>query len=88
MIICRCEEIDEEEVLYAIRSLGARTVDDVKRYTNACAGLCQGKTCGRIIARLLAKEMNSPLPHPQKARPPVRPIKIGEFFNNNEKENV
>jgi hypothetical protein len=73
-----------EDVIYAIDTLGARSVDDVKRYTQAGCGLCQGKTCGRIIANILSKRLNTNLPLPIKPRPPVRPIKLSAFVPNNE----
>ena len=41
-IVCRCEEISEGEILDAIHStLGARTLDGVKRRTRAGMGRCQ-----------------------------------------------
>lgn len=80
MIVCRCEEVTLEDVLYAVEKLGARSVDDVKRYTQAGCGLCQGKTCGRIIANILAQRLGTPMPLPTKPRPPVRPIKVGNFL--------
>ena len=50
--ICRCEEITEGEVLKAIER-GARDIDGVKRLTRAGMGLCQGKTCGRLVMGIL-----------------------------------
>lgn len=79
-MICRCEEIMESEVLAAIRA-GARTLDDVKRRTRSGMGLCQGKTCQRMIARLLARELGcSPASiAPPSARPPTRPLPLSAF---------
>ena len=78
--LCRCEEITEFEVLGAIRA-GATTLDDVKRRTRAGMGLCQGKTCQRMVASLLARELGcSPgeIP-PPSARPPTRPLPLAAF---------
>ncbi|WP_366922736.1 (2Fe-2S)-binding protein [Metallumcola ferriviriculae] len=76
-LICRCEEITEEEVLTAIAD-GAETVDGVKRRTRAGMGLCQGRTCGRLILTIIAKETGqSPanlIPH--TSRPPVRTLPL------------
>ena len=79
-IICRCEEITEAEILAAIRA-GARTLNDVKRRTRAGMGLCQGKTCQRMIARLLARELGCSLAAiaPPSARPPTRPLPLSAF---------
>ena len=83
-MICRCEEIMESEVLAAIHA-GARTLDDVKRRTRSGMGLCQGKTCQQIIARLLARELGcSPASiAPSSARPPTRPLPLSAFWEEN-----
>ena len=64
----------------AIRD-GATTVDGVKRRTRACMGLCQGKTCGRLVQRIVAQETGKDPAEvlPQKSRMPVRPVKISVF---------
>ena len=38
LIICRCQEVTQAEILEAIKD-GATTVDGVKRRTRACMGL-------------------------------------------------
>lgn len=80
VLICRCQEVTEQEILDAIAD-GATTVDGVKRRTRACMGLCQGKTCGRLVERLVAQHtgQNPADVLPQKSRMPVRPVKIGAF---------
>jgi NAD(P)H-nitrite reductase large subunit len=81
LIICRCEEVSEGEIVDAIE-WGARTVTDVKRLTRAGKGLCQGKTCGRLVSQLLQKSgkgLEKPFPKPSTVRPPVRPLKVGEL---------
>jgi NAD(P)H-nitrite reductase large subunit len=80
-IICRCEEITESEVLEAIHA-GARTLDDVKRRTRAGMGVCQGKTCQRIVAGLLARELGCPLSDiaAPSVRPPTRPLLLAAFL--------
>jgi NAD(P)H-nitrite reductase large subunit len=80
LILCRCEEITEDEILEAIRD-GASTLTDVKRRTRAGMGLCQGKTCQRLVARLLARELGCSLDKvaPPSARPPTRPLPLLAF---------
>ena len=80
VLICRCQEVTEQEILDAIRD-GATTVDGVKRRTRACLGLCQGKTCGRLVQRIVAQETGKDPAEvlPQKSRMPVRPVKISVF---------
>lgn len=83
-IICRCEEITEGEVIDAIKN-GATTVNEIKRWTRAGMGLCQGRTCRRLIERILARETNSSLESitPSTYRQPVRPVKLGILEEEN-----
>ena len=78
MIICRCEEVSEEEILEAYES-GADTVDAVKRRTRAGMGLCQGRTCRLLVSRILAKKKGETMGDqtPPSFRPPLRAIKLG-----------
>ena len=80
VIICRCMEVYRQEILDAVHD-GADTVDGVKRRTHACMGLCQGKTCGRLVQQIVASETGqSPADvTPQKSRMPVRPVKLSVF---------
>jgi len=74
-IVCRCEEVTLGEVLDAIRH-GARDADAVKRRTRAGMGLCQGKTCGRLVARVIACETGQSIADVRQSTPrhPVRPV--------------
>jgi NAD(P)H-nitrite reductase large subunit len=77
-IICRCEEITEQEIRDAIRQFDLRTVNDVKRLTGASMGLCQGRSCEPLIKRIMAQETNRGLNQvqPLSRRPPTKPIKL------------
>ena len=82
VLICRCQEVTEQEILDAIRD-GATTVDGVKRRTRACMGLCQGKTCGRIVKGVIAAELGQ---RPAElddctARGPARPVTVSSYGN-------
>ena len=74
-IICRCEEVQESEISEAIRQ-GARSLTGIKVRTRAGMGLCQGKTCQRLVARMLAAQTDQKLADiiPITARPPCRPV--------------
>ncbi|MFZ5967942.1 MAG: (2Fe-2S)-binding protein [Bacillota bacterium] len=77
-IICRCEEVTDDEIQKAIRD-GASSVNEVKRWTRAGMGLCQGRTCRRLIERMIALETKTELKDitPATYRQPVRPINMG-----------
>lgn len=57
-VICRCETVTEGEILSALRSpIPPRSIDGVKRRTNAGMGRCQGGFCGPRVAELLCREL-------------------------------
>ena len=57
-IICRCEMITEGEIIDAIhRSLGARSLDAVKRRTRAGMGRCQAGFCSPRTMEILEREV-------------------------------
>ena len=80
IIICRCNEVSIKEIREAIKN-GARTVRDVKRRTRAGMGLCQGRTCAKTVARIIANELKIPIEKVEMdtQRIPVRPVKIKNF---------
>lgn len=80
VLICRCEEITAGQIRQAIREQGANSVTAVKRRVRAGMGLCQGKSCGRIITRMIAEElgMKPEAIFPAVDRPPVRPVTFSE----------
>ena len=56
-IICRCEMITEGEIIDAVnRSLGAKSLDGVKRRTRAGMGRCQGGFCSPRVMEIIARE--------------------------------
>lgn len=66
-IICRCEEISEGEILDAIHStLGAKTLDGVKRRTRAGMGRCQSGFCSPRVMEIIARELSMDLTEVRK----------------------
>ena len=60
ILICRCQEVTESEIVAAIRD-GATTVDGVKRRTRAGMGRCQGGFCSPRVMEILSRELNVPM---------------------------
>ena len=83
LLICRCQEVTEAEIKAAIAD-GATTVDGGKRRTRAGMGLCQGKTCGRLVQQMITRQtgQNPAEVLPMKSRMPARPVKISSFGGN------
>lgn len=80
IIICRCEEITLIEIIQAIKE-GAKDINGVKRRTRAGMGLCQGRTCEKLIRQILQKELKK-FPEDIKIgtdRPPIKPVTFGEL---------
>jgi len=80
MIVCRCEEVTVGEIRKAIQE-GAIDVVGVKRRVRAGMGLCQGRTCEKLVQQILAGELGKTAEYTgtSSARPPVRPISFGEL---------
>lgn len=58
-IICRCEEVSEGEIVDAItRTLGAVSLDGIKRRVRAGMGRCQAGFCAPRTMEILARETN------------------------------
>ena len=76
-LVCRCCEVTLGEIREAVRN-GAHDVNSVKRWTRAGMGLCQGRTCWVVIARIISEELGKPISEvqPGTARPPVCPVPI------------
>lgn len=77
LVICRCEEVTKGEILDAIES-GAHTLWQLRRLTRSGLGLCQGRSCERLAARILAEALGVPLAEvlTLSKRPPVQPVSI------------
>jgi NAD(P)H-nitrite reductase large subunit len=78
MLVCRCEEVTVADIRQAIKE-GAIDVVGVKRRSRAGMGLCQGRTCERLVQQILSQELKkSPADvGSSSVRPPVRPVTFG-----------
>ncbi len=79
LTICRCESVMLGQIQSAIKRSGAQTVNQVKKLTRAGMGLCQGRTCAKMVEAILVADGNLPPGiEPYEARPPVRgiPVKV------------
>ena len=76
-IICRCEQVTLGQVREAA-AYGAQTVSDVKSLMRTGMGNCQGRTCGSIVAQILAAETGRSLKEVRyfNMRPPVHPLPL------------
>jgi len=83
-IICRCEEITEEEIREAIRE-GFTTIKAIKIRTRAGMGLCQGRTCSTLIRDIITEMTGIKKEDilPDTVRPPLYPVELGVLGKKN-----
>ena len=79
-IVCRCEEVTARDIR-AMAKLGRPGPNQVKAFTRAGMGPCQGRQCGYTITRLLAAAENRPAAEVgfYRVRPPLKPVTLGEL---------
>lgn len=80
LIVCRCEEVTVGEIKKAIAE-GARTVEGIKKRTRAGMGLCQGRTCSKLVSRILGSEtgLKADEIKPDTVRMPIKPVAFGVY---------
>lgn len=87
VFVCRCEEVTIEELEAAIAD-GAVTMNEVKRWTRAGMGLCQGKSCSKLVMKILARRTGKDPSEikPATHRNPVRPMPIGSMTKEEDED--
>jgi bacterioferritin-associated ferredoxin len=85
LLVCRCEEISRAEIMAAIDE-GITTMSGLRRRLRIGMGLCQGRTCGRLLARPRAVRGGArPADvRPGTFRPPVRPVSLRALADERE----
>jgi NAD(P)H-nitrite reductase large subunit len=79
-IICRCEEVSYGEIKEAIR-LGLISPHDLRKYTRAGMGSCQGRTCRHLLFKILRRSGagNWTADMLPRIRPPVQAVTVQEL---------
>lgn len=78
-IVCRCEDISEEDIKKAIDEYGCETLAELKQLLRLGMGHCQGRTCLILAARILSKKIGKSIEEilPPSYRPLYTSIPIG-----------
>ena len=86
-IVCRCEEITARDIR-AMAKLGRPGPNQVKAFTRAGMGPCQGRQCGYTVTRILAAAEGRPAGDVgfYRVRPPLKPVTLGELASLREPE--
>jgi len=80
-IVCRCWDITLDEVEEAVDQ-GIDDPEELKRILHVGMGPCQGRTCGKIVNRILSEKMKKPVSQigSTKLRPPLVSLPIREIL--------
>ena len=78
-IICRCEDVRRHEIEAAIKA-GATELNQLKHFSRAGMGPCQGRSCGDTVAELLGLHIGREKAGQWTARPPLRPAPLGDLL--------
>lgn len=79
-VLCRCEEVTAGRVREAVR-LGCLGANQLKSFTRAGMGPCQGRMCASSVAAVIAAARGVPVHEiePYRLRFPTRPLTLGEL---------
>lgn len=83
-IICRCEDIDEEEVIKAIDE-GCTDLEELRKKLRIGMGPCQGRICIPLVIKILEKKTGKKISLPT-SRPPIIPVSLGTLASDNHEE--
>ena len=86
-IVCRCEDISEEDVIHAIEE-GYTDIEELRKKLRIGMGPCQGRVCIQLVARIREKKTgkkvaNIPLP---TVRPPLIPVSLGTLASEKDEK--
>jgi NADPH-dependent 2,4-dienoyl-CoA reductase/sulfur reductase-like enzyme len=86
-LVCRCEEITAGEVRRRAAQ-GQPGPNQIKAFTRAGMGPCQGRQCGYTVAQILAATQNRSVEDVgfYRIRPPLKPVTLGELASLDEQE--
>lgn len=86
-VVCRCEEITARDIR-AMARLGRPGPNQIKAFTRAGMGPCQGRQCGYTVTRILAAAEGRPAGEVgfYRVRPPLKPVTLGELASLHEPE--
>jgi bacterioferritin-associated ferredoxin len=79
-ILCRCEEVTAGRVREAV-ALGCLGANQLKSFTRAGMGPCQGRMCGPSVAAVIASARGVKVQEvePYRLRFPTKPLTLGEL---------
>jgi NAD(P)H-nitrite reductase large subunit len=86
-IVCRCEDITEEDVVNAIDE-GYTDLEELRKKLRIGMGPCQGRVCIQLVTKILEKKTGrkvSKIPLPT-SRPPIVPVSLGTLASDEDEK--
>jgi NAD(P)H-nitrite reductase large subunit len=86
-IVCRCEDISEDDVLTAIDE-GYTDLEELRKKLRIGMGPCQGRVCIQLVIKILEKKTGKKISKVSlpKSRPPIVPIALGTLASDNDEK--
>jgi len=77
-IVCRCEDITEEDIIAIIHE-GYTDLEEIRRRLRIGMGPCQGRVCIQLVKKILERETKKEVQETSLPtnRPPLIPISLG-----------
>lgn len=81
--LCLCHDVTTDDVEQAVRT-GYDDAETLKRFTAAFMGPCQGKWCGNLIMREIARCTGGPVEEVAmpSTRPPAFGVRLGALASS------
>jgi len=86
-IVCRCEDISEDDVLTAIDE-GYTDLEELRKKLRIGMGPCQGRVCIQLVIKILEKKTGKKISKVSlpTSRPPIVPISLGTLASGNDEK--
>ena len=86
-VICKCESVRLAE-LKAVIAMGCTGPNQAKAFTRCGMGACQGQYCAVSVEQEFTRQLGMPVAEIGhfRARPPLKPITLGQLANSGEIE--
>lgn len=82
-IVCRCEDITEEDVTNAVDE-GYIDLEELRKKLRIGMGPCQGRVCIQLVINILEKKTGKKVSKVSlpTSRPPIVPVSLGTLASD------
>lgn len=86
-IVCRCEDITEEDVLNVIDA-GYTDIEELRKVLRIGMGPCQGRVCIQLVMKILEKKTGKKVTKVSlpTSRPPIVPVSLGTLASDKDEK--